>query len=212
MKSLACTASWNSRSIPCSRSPAFAVGLLVGLTGVGGGSLMTPLLVLLFGFKPATAVGTDLLYAAITKAGGSWVHQRHGNIDWAITGRLALGAAYPPPALTLLAAGATRACRDHGCHRAHFRGARHRPAADRRLAVLPPAPAGPGPAPSRQRRLFTSGMSPAPTVLVGAIARSAGHDFLGRRRCPRRDRPDLPLPAISPRAASSAPTSPTPCR
>jgi uncharacterized membrane protein YfcA len=63
----------------------FAVGVLVGLTGVGGGSLMTPLLVLLFGFKPATAVGTDLLYAAITKSGGSWVHHRHSNIDWAIT-------------------------------------------------------------------------------------------------------------------------------
>ena len=45
----------------------FAVGLLVGVTGVGGGSLMTPLLVFLFGFKPAVAVGTDLLFAAITK-------------------------------------------------------------------------------------------------------------------------------------------------
>lgn len=79
----------------------FAVGLLVGLTGVGGGSLMTPLLVLLFGFKPATAVGTDLLYAAITKSGGSWVHHRHDNIDWAITGRLALGSV-PAAGLTLL--------------------------------------------------------------------------------------------------------------
>jgi uncharacterized membrane protein YfcA len=80
----------------------FAVGVLVGLTGVGGGSLMTPLLVLLFGFKPATAVGTDLLYAAITKSGGSWVHHRHDNIDWAITGRLALGSV-PAAGLTLLA-------------------------------------------------------------------------------------------------------------
>jgi uncharacterized membrane protein YfcA len=80
----------------------FVVGLLVGLTGVGGGSLMTPLLVLLFGFKPATAVGTDLLYAAITKSGGSWVHHRHDNIDWAITGRLALGSV-PAAGLTLLA-------------------------------------------------------------------------------------------------------------
>jgi uncharacterized membrane protein YfcA len=79
----------------------FAVGLLVGLTGVGGGSLMTPLLVLLFGFKPATAVGTDLLYAAITKSGGSWVHHKHGNIDWSITGRLALGSV-PAAGLTLL--------------------------------------------------------------------------------------------------------------
>jgi hypothetical protein len=46
----------------------FGVGLLVGLTGVGGGSLMTPLLILLFGIHPATAVGTDLLYAAVTKS------------------------------------------------------------------------------------------------------------------------------------------------
>ena len=79
----------------------FVVGTLVGLSGVGGGSLMTPLLVLLFGFKPATAVGTDLLYAAITKSGGSWVHHRHGNIDWTITGRLTLGSV-PAATLTLL--------------------------------------------------------------------------------------------------------------
>ena len=52
----------------------FAVGALVGMTGVGGGSLMTPLLILLFGVHPATAVGTDLLYAAVTKTGGSLVH------------------------------------------------------------------------------------------------------------------------------------------
>ena len=54
----------------------FAVGVLVGMTGVGGGSLMTPLLILLFGIHPSTAVGTDLLYAAGTKAGGSVVHMR----------------------------------------------------------------------------------------------------------------------------------------
>jgi len=52
----------------------FVVGLLVGLTGVGGGSLMTPLLILLFGINPAAAVGTDLLYAAVTKTAGSFVH------------------------------------------------------------------------------------------------------------------------------------------
>ena len=77
------------------------IGLLVGTTGMGGGSLMTPILVLLFGFKPATAVGTDLLYAAITKSGGSWVHHRHGNIDWRITGRMALGSV-PAAAISLL--------------------------------------------------------------------------------------------------------------
>ncbi|MDZ4252777.1 MAG: sulfite exporter TauE/SafE family protein [Sulfuritalea sp.] len=97
---------------PALPTSGFVVGLLVGLTGVGGGSLMTPLLVLLFGFKPATAVGTDLLYAAITKSGGSWVHHRHGNIDWTITRRLALGSV-PAAGLTLLAL-AQLGIKDHG--------------------------------------------------------------------------------------------------
>ena len=70
----------------------FLVGLIVGVTGVGGGSLMTPLLVLLFGVAPATAVGTDLLYAALTKMGGSWVHHKRGTVDWQIVKRLALGS------------------------------------------------------------------------------------------------------------------------
>lgn len=79
----------------------FVVGAIVGITGVGGGSLMTPLLVLLFGIAPATAVGTDLLYAAITKAGGTFVHARRGNVDWRIVGWLAAGS-LPASALTLL--------------------------------------------------------------------------------------------------------------
>jgi uncharacterized membrane protein YfcA len=78
----------------------FVVGAIVGLTGVGGGSLMTPLLVLLFGVPPATAVGTDLLYAAMTKAGGTVAHGRKGHIDWAVTGRLAAGS-IPAAAITL---------------------------------------------------------------------------------------------------------------
>jgi uncharacterized membrane protein YfcA len=68
------------------------VGFIVGVTGVGGGSLMTPLLVLFFGISPATAVGTDLLYASITKAGGAWVHGQRGNVNWRIVGWLALGS------------------------------------------------------------------------------------------------------------------------
>ena len=78
----------------------FAVGAIVGLTGVGGGSLMTPLLVLVFGIPPATAVGTDLLYAALTKAGGTVAHGSKGHIDWAVAGRLALGS-IPAAALTI---------------------------------------------------------------------------------------------------------------
>jgi len=80
----------------------FCVGLLVGMTGVGGGSLMTPLLILLFGIHPATAVGTDLLYAAATKSGGTLVHGLNRNIDWRVVGRLAAGSV-PMTALTLLA-------------------------------------------------------------------------------------------------------------
>ena len=79
----------------------FLVGMLVGLTGVGGGSLMTPLLVLLFGFHPATAVGTDLLYASVTKSVGTAVHGRRGTVDWQIVRRLASGS-IPATVITVL--------------------------------------------------------------------------------------------------------------
>ena len=78
----------------------FAVGAIVGLTGVGGGSLMTPLLVLMFGIHPSVAVGTDLLYAAITKAGGTLAHGLKGTVDWKITRLLATGS-LPAAAITL---------------------------------------------------------------------------------------------------------------
>jgi uncharacterized membrane protein YfcA len=80
----------------------FAVGLLVGMTGVGGGALMTPILIMLFGVHPATAVGTDLLYAAATKTGGSLVHGFARSIDWRVVGRLATGS-IPATILTLAA-------------------------------------------------------------------------------------------------------------
>jgi len=79
----------------------FGVGLLVGMTGVGGGSLMTPLLILFFGIHPATAVGTDLLYAAATKTGGSLVHGWARNIHWPAVVRLASGS-IPASILTLV--------------------------------------------------------------------------------------------------------------
>src|SRR5579875_2990102 len=78
----------------------FFVGMLVGMTGVGGGSLMTPLLILLFGIHPATAVGTGLLYASVTKCGGTLIHGLSGTIEWRVGGRLALGSV-PMTALTL---------------------------------------------------------------------------------------------------------------
>jgi len=77
------------------------VGFLVGLTGVGGGSLMTPILVLLFRVHPATAVGTDLLYAAATKSAGTLVHGLKGSVDWRVTLRLAAGSV-PAATVTLI--------------------------------------------------------------------------------------------------------------
>lgn len=71
------------------------------MTGVGGGSLMTPLLVLLFGFHPATAVGTDLLYASVTKSVGTAVHGRNKTVDWHIVRGLALGSV-PAAIVTLV--------------------------------------------------------------------------------------------------------------
>ncbi len=80
----------------------FAVGLLIGLTGVGGGSLMTPLLILLFDIHPVTAVGTDLLYAAVTKTAGSLVHGYNRTVDWRVVRRLAAGSV-PMTVLTMFA-------------------------------------------------------------------------------------------------------------
>ena len=82
----------------------FFVGMLVGLTGVGGGSLMTPVLILLFGVHPATAVGTDLLYAAATKTVGSMVHGFNRTIDWRLVRRLASGSV-PMTVVTLFVLG-----------------------------------------------------------------------------------------------------------
>lgn len=76
------------------------VGTIVGVTGVGGGALMTPILVLLFGVAPHTAVGTDLLYASITKMFGVAVHHNHDTVDWEVVRRLAFGS-LPAAAVTL---------------------------------------------------------------------------------------------------------------
>jgi uncharacterized membrane protein YfcA len=78
----------------------FVVGAIVGITGVGGGSLMTPLLILLFGIHPTTAVGTDLLFAAATKTAGSAVHSFNKAIAWDVVGLLAAGSV-PGAAITL---------------------------------------------------------------------------------------------------------------
>lgn len=79
----------------------FGVGILVGLTGVGGGALMTPILLLIFGVAPAAAVGTDLWFAAITKMVGAWIHGKKGTVDWEVLRRLFTGS-IPAALLTLL--------------------------------------------------------------------------------------------------------------
>ena len=79
----------------------FGVGVVVGLTGIGGGALMTPVLVLAFGVAPHTAVGTDLVFACITKLFGVLAHGRRGTVDWLVVRRLAAGS-LPAAALTML--------------------------------------------------------------------------------------------------------------
>ncbi|MFZ2296592.1 MAG: sulfite exporter TauE/SafE family protein [Polaromonas sp.] len=78
----------------------FAVGLVVGLTGVGGGSLMTPLLIFVFGIKPHLAIGSDLLFAAFTKMGGTVSLARARMVDWRIVGQVAAGS-LPASLITL---------------------------------------------------------------------------------------------------------------
>ena len=87
--------------------------MLVGLTGVGGGSLMTPVLVLLFGFHPATAVGTDLLYASVTKSVGTVVHHKGQTVDWKIVGGQAAGSV-PAAIVTLFVMSRLGATSSHG--------------------------------------------------------------------------------------------------
>jgi uncharacterized membrane protein YfcA len=70
----------------------FGVGILVGTTGIGGGSLMTPVLILVFGFKPVTAIGTDLAYGAVTKTVGGWRHWRQRTVDLGLSGWMAVGS------------------------------------------------------------------------------------------------------------------------
>jgi uncharacterized membrane protein YfcA len=91
--------SWAAALLPLAAA-GFGVGFLVGLTGVGGGALMTPLLISTFGVPPAVAVGTDLLYASVTKTVGGWRHHVAENVDWPIVLRLAMGSI--PAAIVVL--------------------------------------------------------------------------------------------------------------
>lgn len=88
--------------IPAYVLSGFLVGFLVGMTGVGGGSLMTPLLILLFGISPEKAVATDLIFASVTKTGGSIIHAFNKTIEWRMVLRLASGS-LPASVVTLAA-------------------------------------------------------------------------------------------------------------
>ena len=111
------------------------------MTGVGGGSLMTPLLILLFGIHPATAVGTDLLYAAATKTGGTLVHGYNRTVDWRIVGAARLGqrAGHGGDAVRPLA---SRTHAPAGGQRSHHPGAGLRAVLHRSRADLPRATRG----------------------------------------------------------------------
>ena len=120
----------------------FFVGLLVGQTGMGGGSLMTPLLILLFGVHPATAVGTDLLYASATKTAGTLVHGLNHTVRWRIVALLAAGSV-PATAITLLCHLEVRSVGQRGL-RHDLHGARRDAAVDRAVVDLPQAVPGAG--------------------------------------------------------------------
>src|SRR5690349_19324890 len=71
---------------------SFGVGILIGLTGIGGAALMAPFLILVVGVRPVTAVGTDLVYGAVTKILGAWIHFKQGTVDLRVVRRLAIGS------------------------------------------------------------------------------------------------------------------------
>ena len=168
----------------------FCVGALVGMTGVGGGSLMTPLLILLFGIHPATAVGTDLLYAAVTKTGGTFVHGAYRTIDWRIVGRLAAGS-LPATCLTIAVMSRTDLGGDGARNLINsvLSGALILTAGVLvfRRAILELYAARVGELKPRTTMVAT--------VIVGALLGRAGLDLLGRRGRHRRHRLDPALPA-----------------
>ncbi len=185
----------------------FSVGVLVGMTGVGGGSLMTPLLILMFGIHPATAVGTDLLFAATTKVGGSFVHGIRGSIDWTIVRRLTAGSV-PAAAATLvvlsfvgLQSNAGRELITFVLGVALFLTALALIFRKGLVALL-----------RRACRRIESAPHCAAHRAGRIGARRAGVDFVGRRRRPRRHGAGAALSAAARLPSSSAPTSPTRCR
>ena len=170
------------------------VGLLVGMTGIGGGSLMTPLLILVFGVKPITAVGTDLAYGAVTKTVGGFKHLRQGTVDMTLSGWMAVGSV--PSAIGgvyVLDRSSDRRARTSttSCWRSWDRAAVLR-RDDAGAGAVPEAPPRPR---ARQR-----GDGAAPQGLRGRsrrVRRLRPRRDLGRQRRADRRRTD---PAVPPRA------------
>ena len=159
----------------------FGIGLLVGMTGMGGASLMTPLLILIFGIQPVTAIGTDIFYGAVTKTVGGWQHLKHGTVHKGLAFWLAVGSV--PSAIAGVwrdrapaehsTARTARPARPRDARRGAARGRRRDPAP----AALPPRRdpgalrAAPLPPPHHRR-----GRSPAPTTgfVIGLTSAGSG--------------------------------------
>ena len=153
------------------------IGVLVGMTGMGGGSLMTPLLILIFGIQPTTAIGTDIVYSAITKMVGGWRHFRLGTVNMELVKWLSFGsvpAAVAGVALVSVLAGPRRR---RPARLARLRGARRHPADGRDHHPGP----GPDPAqPDRRARPLRGREAPQ-----GRRDRDRRHHRLRDRRSPR---------------------------
>ena len=144
----------------------FAVGFLVGLTGVGAGSLMTPFLISAIGISPVLAVGTDLLFASITKASAAWRHHSLGNVNWPIVRWLATGSL--PGAALVLAMDLSRRTRRPRARRHHPQGARVRAGGQRALRRrLSAAEALRKDRPTRPSDACAA--RPVPTLLLGLV-------------------------------------------
>ena len=142
------------------------VGLLVGLTGAGGGALMTPMLILLFSVKPAAAISSDLVAAVVMRPVGAAVHLHKGTVNLRMVGLMTLGSV----PMAFLGSFLLREMGDSTAEPAERRDRAGRGAAGRRGrhgAPLRAGPAvGPGRAPARSRR---SPLRPVPTVLIGMV-------------------------------------------
>ena len=180
----------------------------VGMTGVGGGSLMTPIL-LHFGIAPVNAVGTDLLYAAITKANGVFVHQKKKNVDWSITMRLACGG-IPAAVLTLIAFRLLQSTAPPKPQCPHYLFPGHRAVDHFRCHPLQTAPAQLEPS---QRRVsdphdrICSGM--LATVIIGFVFGDHRLHYFHRRRGLGNHGLVPGIPAAATTSSWSAPKSPT---